>query len=426
MPDALEMAFVGSLLLRSDAVFDVPASFNPDAFREPISRRAFDAIGRLARNKRSLDVPLVAAEAGLREGEIVYLRDCLECGTAGAANDYAIRLQDRHRRSTLRGLLAKASDALTGTTDSGEIVSGLLTQLLGVDRPEAPETVSLREAALATIDHLDREKVAKGAVLPTGYVALDQLVKIRRGNLIVLAAQAGVGKSTLALNIAENVARRGGKVLVHSLEMDDVELVGRILSRNTGIQAEAFFDDSDLGQDGWARVVRETEKASTFPLHLNTTQFEIGAICRITEREHRKGSLSLVVVDYLQLVEANLGKNATDEARIGTVSRTLKMLAQRLKVPVLAVAQLNREIDRRAKEGEIPAPRLSDLRGSGRIEQDANTVMFLHNPHAHSADPIEKAHGPFEVTVMKQRLGRRGTVLLRAMLHNSQFVEVAS
>lgn len=419
LPTELDGAFIGSLLLRKDAIFETPAAFTPKALGSQIAQRAYQAIDALTKAKRPVDVPIVAAEARFDEKQTQWLREAIQLGTLASVAPYAEKLLERYQRATLRTALVSAANELASDKPADQIVGSLLTTLSNVGSEEAPEVETMRDAAMQFLEHLEN-KTVKNTVIRTGFATTDALMKIRRGNLFVLAAQAGTGKSTLAVNFAENIAKMGGTVLVHSLEMDTVEIVGRVVARNAKINVESLFDDRALDQFALERAAQAIEAiggGKGIPFLLNTRRHSLGEICRITEKQHRKHNLALVIVDYLQLIDVPLGKNASDEQRIGTISRTLKLLAQRLHVPILAVAQLNREIDKRGKEGEpFPTPKLSDLRGSGRIEQDANIVGFLH--------PTES--GLFRLTISKQRLGRKNVhVNLVGQLNHAQFLEAS-
>lgn len=418
MTGDLEAVLIGSLVLRSDAFFELPANFPVNAFTKPAAAAAFEAIGKLARGGKKLEARLVAAEARLSPAEAQWLTEAVLSGTTNSIGPYAEQVLERRQRALVTGLLARNLEALRGKAPTGEVLAELMSALLELEAPSGPETVSAKDAALATVDHLEKSKTAKTAVVRTRMPAVDSLLKIRRGNLITLAAESGVGKSTIALNWGENIARAGGPVLVHSLEMDDIELLGRMLSRTSGVNAERFFDSSPFNAEQWASVARAVESLANgdgIPIRLNVRHYSLGAIQRITEKEHRKRPLALVIVDYLQLIEVDLGKNASAEERVGTIARRLKQMAQSLQVPVLAISQFNREISKRKTDGgPPPRPRLSDLRGSGQLEQHSNAVVFLHREQ-------DGGPNPYTLIVAKQRLGRVGDVSLWGDLARAQF-----
>jgi replicative DNA helicase len=454
----IEGRVLGAILAKGDALYELPAGFVPQAFSRDTFRRAFEAMERLGKAKRlpvgPVDVTWLVAEAGLPDGARIEL-ETAEAEADSLVNrarlaDNAGALLDRYRRASLTTLLGKAADALRGDAPTEEITGKLVARLLDLDQGEKAETVSFREAALSFVDAIEAHKGKKGSVLKSGFADLDSMLKIRKGNLIVLAARPGVGKTTLALNVADNVALAGGKVLAHSLEMADAELVTLALSRAAKIDSQEFFEEEGWPAEKWERIstaLNDRIGNGDGNLHINDSHHSLGAICRITEKMHRKHGLSLVIVDYLQLIQCDLGKNATRENQVSTISRTLKLMAQRLQIPVLALSQLNRDPEKRGQTSAQPVcfrcgvtkgkhrpddrhpfepqplapPKLHDLRESGAIEQDANAVMFLHNPQAEHPDPNVRALGPYELVIAKQRLGKKGKVRLVADLKHSQF-----
>lgn len=422
----LETAFVGSLLLRDDAVFDLPAGFSPAVFGFPVSRKIFEAVERLAKAKKRIELPLVAAEAKLSQPQTEWLREAMREGTMSSILPHAELLLERLRGSNLRAALERATEALAaGDKPLLEVAAELTTDVAGLSASNHPETVTLAEIH----DEMVR-RIKAGTFAPqlgTGFLTLDAIVRIRPSNLVVLAAQAGMGKSTLALNIAENVARGGGHVVFHSLEMDDNELWSRIAARATRLPVDRL----STGSLSATEVGELSKTPRSIPLHFNCGRFGLSEMLHLTERAHRRHGLKLAVFDYLGLTEVPGDGRQTEESKLAAVTRACKQFAQRLKVPVLLVAQLNRDVDRRqdGKQDEaapLAAPRLSDLRGSGRIGQDANAVLLLHNPHAKSPDVSKRLRGPYQLLVEKNRMGRRGFIELYANLALAEFTENAN
>lgn len=425
--EALEHAFIGSLLLRDDAVFETPAGFTGAVLQHDASRAVFAAVERLAKAKRPVDLPLVAAEAKLTREEATWLRGTMELGTLNSVRPYAEKLIDRHQRTNAVAVLEEAAKNLRSAAGpAADILGGLTAQLSHLETPGRAEVESFTDIATDSLGHW--KSLATG--LPTGFPGLDAKVRIQPGNLVVLAAQSGMGKSTLALNIAENVARRFGHVLFHSLEMDKHELWARIAARAARVPVDSILAGRDLAPEA-DRTIRGLP-AEGLRMLFNCGHFSLGSMLHITEKAHRKHGLKLAVFDYLGLTEVEADARVTEEARLATVTRQCKQLAARLRIPILLVAQLNREVDRRqdarSKEGEdqVPPPKLSDLRGSGRIGQDANVVLMLHNPFAQSKDDWRRLHGPYQLRIEKSRMGRRGKTEVYAHLEFAEFTENAS
>ncbi len=444
----LELKLVGALLSRSDTLYELPAGFSDAMFSQMVLGRVWRAIERQAKlgkldRSGALDPAAVCTWADLsRDEHRILLDTAVDLARGCSVPQVAAALQDQHRRSGTIELLTRALDGCREGTPTEDVLASISTGILDLDRSERPETISFRDAALKSLDATADLKKGPGAI-KSGLSDLDRLVKLRGGKLLVLAARPKVGKSTLALQIATTIAAAGRRVLVHSLEMEDAELVSVALSRLAHINSEWFTDDADQS-DQWSKVAEAVEvqcNGGDGNLDFNSDYFELNAICRITEKLHRRSiaetgkGLALVVVDYLQLVVCRLVKNATRENQVSFVARSLKQLAKRIGVPVLALAQLNRAsvIRGQAKgsrkspdeDDTIPAPQLHDLRESGAIEQDANCVMFLHNPYGESEDDFKRLHGPFRLIVAAQRMGRKGEVSLFGDLEYSQFKQIA-
>jgi replicative DNA helicase len=239
--------------------------------------------------------------------------------------------------------------------------------------------------------------------LATGFLDLDsKLAGIQPANLVVIAGRPGMGKSAIALNIATNVATKGEPVAIFSLEMSKEEVVQRILSSVGQVDSKKLRN----GQLGplWQRVVDAAGKMYKAPIFIDdssvVTVTDIRAKCR---RLKRKRGLSLVIVDYLQLLQASTRENRQQE--ISEITRNLKNLAKELAVPIIAVSQLNRSVESR----ENRRPRLSDLRESGAIEQDSDVVMFVYRHEYYHPEDQEKK-GIAELIIEKHRSGATGTV----------------
>jgi replicative DNA helicase len=239
--------------------------------------------------------------------------------------------------------------------------------------------------------------------LSTGFVDLDKkLAGLQPANLVVIAGRPGMGKSSLALNIATNAASTGKPIAIFSLEMSKEEIVQRILS-SVGKVDSMKFRSGQLGPL-WQKVVDAAGKMYKAPIYIDdspvVTVTDIRAKAR---RLKRRRGLSLVVVDYLQLMQASTRENRQQE--ISEITRNLKNLARELEVPIIAVSQLNRSLEAR----EDKRPRLSDLRESGSIEQDADVVMFIYRHEYYHPEEQEK-RGIAEVIIAKHRAGSTGPI----------------
>jgi replicative DNA helicase len=468
----LEQRVIGAVLARGDALHELPAGFTAGILTNGYLSQAFAGLERLSRAKKlpagPVDHGLLIAEAGLPDGARELLQAAEHAAdsllTRGSSvRDHATALLDRHRRAKTRQMLLGAVEALEGGAATEDVVAGVTANLLDVDHPEQPEVVTYQEAAEETLDAVELVKSGAARTLRTGFDRIDRILRIRPGNLIVVGARSKVGKTTFARQVADTVALRRQHVAFHSLEMSVPEVIALDVSRELSIDSTEFFDDSgNFSGDEWGAITKALQRripeGTKGFLHANHYHHGLGSILRISEKLHRKHGLALVVVDYLQLVQLDLGKNATREQVVATISRALKSWAQRTGVPVLALAQLNRDA---AKRGEkpwrpqrkkakpkkdpmalpgmpqeppppeeppedepLPPPQLHDLRESGALEQDANAVCFIHHPFDGAANADKREHGPFQFIVAAQRLGPKGTVKLYAERKYSRFTEV--
>ena len=261
--------------------------------------------------------------------------------------------------------------------------------------------------------------------VPTGFYDLDRLTAgFQAGDLIVLAARPSMGKTALAINIAEHVALNEGlPVAVFSMEMGAAQLAVRIVG-SIGRINQSNLRTGKLTDDEWPRLTEAIEKLRNISLHIDEsaglTSTELRASARRLARQC--GKLGLIVVDYLQLMSGSGGSNEENRAtEIGEISRGLKMLAKELKCPVIALSQLNRSVETRTDK----RPMMSDLRESGAIEQDADIIMFIYRDEYYTKEAC-KEPGVAEVIIAKQRNGPTGTVKLAFIKPITKFESLAT
>jgi replicative DNA helicase len=268
--------------------------------------------------------------------------------------------------------------------------------------------------------------------VPTGFHLMDRITYgWQPTDLIILAARPSVGKTAFALNLARNAALHPTKptaVGFFSLEMSAGQLVQRILSAESEIWLEKIargrLEEHEMKQ----LYKKGIERLASAPIHIDDTAalniFELRAKCRRLKNKHNVG---LIIIDYLQLMSGTSdNRNSNREQEISRISRDLKGLAKELNIPIIALSQLSREVEKRgAKEGQ-KIPQLSDLRESGAIEQDADMVMFLYRPEYYDITANEMGEsnkGETHVRIAKHRNGQLDTIKLKALLHIQKFVE---
>ena len=260
--------------------------------------------------------------------------------------------------------------------------------------------------------------------VPTGFYDLDRMTSgFQAGDMVVLAARPSMGKTALAVNIAEHVALNEGlPVAIFSMEMGASQLAIRVVG-SIGRIDQQRLRTGKLKDDEWPRLAEAVEKLRTVSLHIDESPGLMPSVLRANARRLARqcGKLGLIVVDYLQLMSGS--KGGSDENRateLGEISRGLKMLAKELQCPVIALSQLNRSVETRTDK----RPMMSDLRESGAIEQDADVIMFIYRDDYYNKE--SKEPGVAEIIIAKQRNGPTGTVKLTFLKNLTRFESMAS
>lgn len=332
------------------------------------------------------------------------------------ADDYAETII---RTGTMRSLYDAArqiaAKALAQDDDTVEFAEELIYAIaLGSGKQQAASLNDVLDRYMSELQ-TRREQYASGnpTGIPTGYRELDNLLGgLRPSNLYTLAARPGRGKTALALLIALNIVKRAKHALFFSLEMDEAELAERILSSETEIDS-AFLRDGDVTDLEYRDVEVRKDNLRDLDLQIDDRTYLLADIRTKARREHARKPLQLIVVDYLQLIDVSptgREKHVARAEEVAKISKALKRLSRELKVPILALAQMNREIDRRGVEA---TPQLADLGESSGIEKDSDTVMFLHVDKDEDAKSEKSEPYEVQVIVKKNRKGKKGTARLR-------------
>ncbi len=286
------------------------------------------------------------------------------------------------------------------------------------------EFESIKDVVLRAIDNIEAASKSKGSVtgVATGFYELDyKLAGLQNSDLILLAARPSMGKTALALNIAEYVVTKlRVPTAFFSLEMSKIQLVNRLISMDSRVQAQSIRT-GQLSDNDWTEITNSARKLSASTLFIDDTPSisvsELRSKCRKLKLEQ---GLGLIIIDYLQLMTATGGKaSESRQQEISEISRSLKAIAREINCPVLALSQLSRAVEGRPDK----RPMLSDLRESGAIEQDADVVMFIYRDEYYNHDSEKK--GIAEVIIGKQRNGPTGTVELGAQLEYTRFYNLA-
>ncbi len=411
-----EQSLIGGLMLDAkawDKVADVIVS--SDFYRKD-HRLIFEAIANLIETGSPCDVVTVSEYLGNRNelddaGGLEYLAT-LANETAGAANAraYAKILREK---STLRALIS-AGNEISGsafTTDgrnASQILDAAERLVFEIAEKGARGKAgfkSLKQILPQAVDRIDLLHQSEGDItgISTGYIEFDKMTAgLQKGDLVIIAGRPSMGKTTLAVNIAENAAI-GSKVptAIFSMEMSSQQLAFRMIS-SLGRVDQRHLRTGNFPDEDWSRINTAVQLMSEAPIFIDDSPSlsptEIRARARRLHREHHLG---LIVIDYLQLMQVE-GSKENRATELSEISRSLKALAKELDLPVVALSQLNRSVEQRTDK----RPVMSDLRESGAIEQDADLIVFIYREEVYNPDTPRK--GLADIVIAKQRNGPIG------------------
>ena len=425
-----EQCVLGAMLLSTDAVGEVVDVLVASDFYRPAHEQIFDTIVDLYGRGEPVDPVTVAAQLG-RRGLLVkigggpYLHDLLQAVPVASNAGYYAELV---REKAVLRRLQDASTRITQWSTAGEgdidaIVDRSQAEMMSVTARRSSSDFqpvsALLPGALDEIEAIAGRDGDRGGV-PTGFADLDAVLHgLQPGQMLVVGARPGVGKSTLALDLARAAAvSHGQPTVIFSLEMSQVEIIMRLLSAEASVPLDSLRS-GQMRDDDWAKIAEIMTRVSEAPLYIddsaNLTMAEIRAKARRLKQRH---GLRMIIIDYLQLMTT--GRRAESrQVEVSELSRQIKLIAKELAVPVVALSQLNRGPEQRTDK----RPQLSDLRESGAVEQDADLVILLHRPDLY--DPDSSRAGEVDLHLAKHRNGPTTTVTLAFQGHYSRHSNLA-
>ena len=425
-----EQAVIGSMLTDKDAVVSAIEVLKEEDFYRDDNKAIYEAILNLYNRSEPIDIITVKSELETmgkfeQVGGLEYLAELPEKVPTTANSMKYIKIVEE--KSTLRKLIKTANEIIElgydPTEDVDDIMEGAEKKIFNVMQNKNQKGYSaMKDILVDSFTQLEELYNRKQHItgVPTGFADLDyKTAGLHSSDLVLVAARPAMGKSAFALNIATNAAIRAKvPVAIFSLEMSKEQMVNRILC------SEAMVDSNKvrtgrLEEDDWTKLAEAIGPLSEAEIYIDDTPgisvMEIRAKCRKLKLEKNIG---MVVIDYLQLVQGSNKRNGSREQEISEISRSLKILAKEIGVPVIALSQLSRAVEQRPDH----RPMLSDLRESGAIEQDADIVMFLYRDDYYNEDSEKK--GIAEVIIAKHRGGSTGTVELLWLGSYTKFVNL--
>lgn len=421
MRQDIEASVIGGLLLGglTPAAGDVLATLEPEAFSIPLYRKAFEVIRKQARNRSLIDALMVAEECG-EEHSTSVMMTARACPSAANLKGYAGMVADNYHRRLVLSLMEELRDPIqNGTIDSsGQAMDELVKRLSVIRKPKTEVSpVRLGDVLDDYADTLE-SRLKNGEESDTLKTGIDELDAITGGmnaeDLVIIAARPGMGKTELALKIAEGVASRPMPgtdclrgVLIFSMEMSNLQIAERSIAGRENMAVNVLRNPANMDNEGWARVFNAICHLKDLDVWMvdasKLTVEEIRSIAERHKQEHP--ALSLILVDYLGLISKP--KADRNDLAIAHISGSLKAMAKDFKTPVISLSQLSREVEKRPNK----RPTNADLRDSGSIEQDADCIIMLYR------EAVYDEHSPAapfaEVIVTKNRFGTLGTVYQR-------------
>lgn len=421
-----EEAVLGAILVNPNAITKVVEILKPESFYKPAHRFIYESMLQLFNTNERIDIVSVSDVLNYNSkletiGGRAFVNDlCYKTITTSNIEYYAKIVQEK---AIKRALINAGSEIVSLGYDVNPIDQSLdSAEKLIFDiasKKATTDLVHVKDLVLKTYENITYRYEHKGELsgIPTDFYDLDAILNgLQRSDLIILAARPAMGKTALALNIAQNIAIKANTpVAIFSLEMSKHQLMQRMLASEAEVDSQRL-KTGNLQNKDWERIVSAMDSVAKAPIYIDdtpgSTLTDIRAKCRRLKMEEK--NLGLVLIDYLQLIESSGREDRMQQ--ISAISRGLKILAKELDVPVLALSQLSRAVESRNDK----RPMLSDLRESGSIEQDADIVMFIYRDEYYKKDDEDEediatraaSKGESEIIIAKHRNGSVGTVKL--------------
>ena len=427
-PQALEVErdVLGALMNDRDAYAVVCEILSPESFYEQRNQLIYSAIRDLSIAEKPVDVLTVTDELE-RQGSLdkvggaIYIADLSNKVASSANIEYHARIIAH--KFLARQLISFASDietkAFDGSMDIDDLMQDAEGSLFELSRRNMKKDYTQIDPVISNaVEVIQKAAANKDGLtgVPTGYHKLDNITSgWQASDLVIIAGRPAMGKTSFALSMAKNIAADYKVPMAFfSLEMSNVQLVNRLISNCCEIQGSKILN-GQLKPDEWERLDKRLNNLIGSPLYVDDTPglsvFELRTKARRLVRDH---GVKIIMIDYLQLMNANGMRFSSRQEEVSTISRSLKQIAKELDIPILALSQLNRGVE--SREGlEGKRPQLSDLRESGAIEQDADMVLFVHRPeyyHIYQDENGRDLHGMAQIIIAKHRKGATGDVLL--------------
>lgn len=416
-----EISVLGSLMLDKNAIVKVTDILEPADFYHPAHQKIYEVILELFEKNKPIDLLTVSNRLKEKKlikkiGGIEYLTELInKVPTSAHIEHYASVVREKRIRRELINASSEINEQAVEKEDFDDLIDEVEKRIFTISQQSRVQKfLHIKEGLPEAYERLERlhQGDAEGRLrgIPTGFEKLDEILSgLQRSDFIILGARPSVGKTSLALDIARNAALKGKTVGIFSLEMSSEQIIDRLIAAQAQMPLWRLRTGRINDEIEFALIQQALDELSRAPLFVEDTPspniLHIRSMARKLQIEH---GLDLLIIDYLQLIQPRTANDSMVQ-QVTEISRGLKSLARELKVPLLAVSQLSRAVDQR----EVKIPRLSDLRESGSLEQDADVVLFLYRKDRDRLDVAEKDKDIVDLIVAKHRNGPLGSIKLK-------------
>lgn len=409
-----ERAIIGEILLERQSIEKATELLTPEMFYDEANKTLFTTIVEMHNARMNIDFitlhEQLRTQGKLDEvGGIGYVTDIsIKVFSSVHLESHCCIVRDNYIRRRMIEMSCKEMECgFDETQDVDETLAAIsasieeIQELIVGKNDISHISEPLRESVDKMLNRVSECKNGKTTPgITTGFADLNRITGgFKPGKLIIIAARPGCGKTAIAIHFAMKAAKENHNVAFFTLEMEKTELTDRILIRESGINADRF-NSGEIEYSESEDVINAMEKTKHIPVYIeDTARLSVGQIVNRARMLRKKGKCDMVVVDYIQLINTQTKNNRNREQEVSEISRSMKLAAKELKIPFIVLCQMNREFDKEKNR----EPRLSDIRESGSIEQDADIVIFIHRPKADERQ--------IELCIKKHRAGRLGRVI---------------
>ena len=414
----LEKALLGLILVNPSSIGKIRGFIVAEDFYDQKNKIIYNTFMEVLNEGNEIETTLVIHKLQKNDnlkkaGGDIYISELIEsAGMESNVNKYIKEIVDKSQLRKVKKVVGEIQIEIEKSSADASVIleqveQGILSATRDTKQKDFEDAESVVDLSLKRIEERAAQEGISG--LTTEIPSLDVMTSgLQKGDLIIVAARPSMGKTAFALNLAANVAK-ANTVAFFSLEMPSEQLMNRILSFTGFIDGHKIKDSNKLTSDDWKKLYVASTKAKKLKLYIDDSAgVKLAELVWKAKKLAKNVGLDMIVIDYMQLITVGSGSSDNRQAEVSAISRTLKMLARELEIPVIALSQLSRKVEQR----ENKTPMMSDLRESGAIEQDADIIMFLYREAYYNREEANPNHQNTDVIIAKHRNGAIGTIKL--------------